>query len=127
MTSTTDASFSTSYPYTVTYDVLFPSSEVVRLGNVDILAIPQEDKVTLSINKQPREMAIGEVEEISARHATIPTLGARILDFDFRIVATYRGKVGDRADFYLQFQTSQQVPTFMIDQLLPRNVEARPV
>lgn len=123
----TTASTAMSYPYTVTYDVLFPNSEVVRLGNVEILAIPQADKVTLSVNKQPVELAIGEMQEISAKHAVIRTLGVQVVAFDFKIDGTYRGMVGDRADFYLAFQTSQQVPAFLIDQLLPRNVEARPV
>ncbi len=123
----TAASTSVSYPYTVTYDVLFPNSEVVRLGNVEILAIPQADKVTLSVNKQPIELAIGEKQEISAKHAVIRTLGVQVVAFDFKIDGTYRGMVGDRADFYLAFQTSRQVPSFLIDQLLPRNVEARPV
>lgn len=123
----TAASTSISYPYTVTYDVFFPNAEVVRLGNVEILAIPQADKVTLSVNKQPVELAVGEVQEISAKHAVIRTLGLQVVAFDFKIDGTYRGMVGDRADFYLAFQTSRQVPTFLIDQLLPRNVEARPV
>ncbi|MDN7025880.1 hypothetical protein FGU65_13480 [Methanoculleus sp. FWC-SCC1] len=124
---TTPSNSAAAYPYTVTYDVLFPNSEVVKLGNVEILAIPQADKVTLSVNKQPTELPIGEEHEISAMHAVISTLGMQILEFDFKIDGVYRGMVGDRADFYLMVRTSTQIPSFLIDELLPRNVDARPV
>jgi hypothetical protein len=115
-----------SYPYTTTYDVLFPSGEVVRIGNMELIAIPLDDKVTLSINKEPKEIAKGETKEVSRRHASIGVLGMTALEFDFRIQATYLGKVGDRARFYLAFQTSRQVWSFLIDRLLPGNIQARP-
>ncbi len=124
---TTASSSAASYPYTVTYDVLFPNSEVVKLGNVEILAIPQTDKVTLSVNKQPTELPIGEEHEISAMHAVISTLGLQIMEFDFKIDGVYRGMVNGQADFYLMVRTSTQIPSFLIDELLPRNVDARPV
>jgi len=116
-----------SYPFTTTYDVLFPSGEVVRIGNMELIAIPLDDKVTLSINKEPKEIAKGETKEVSQRHARITVLGMPIQDFDFRIQATYVGKVGDRARFYLAFQTSRQVWSFLIDRLLPASIQARPV
>ena len=72
-------------------------------------------------------LEVGETRDLSAKHATITTLGIPVMEFDFKITGTYRGMVGTRADFYLEFQTSRQVPTFLIDRLLPGEVEARPV
>lgn len=116
-----------SYPYTTTYQVLFPSSEVVRIGNTELVAIPVDGRVTFSVNKEVKEIATGETKEIEKRKATITFLGIPILAFDFRVDATYLGKVGGSAQFYLAFKTSQQVPSFLIDRLLPPNVQARPV
>jgi hypothetical protein len=123
----TPVSASASYPYKVTYDVLFPAGKEVRIGNVDIIAIPFADKVSLYVNQQAEELEVGETRDLSAKHASISTLGTPMMEFDFKIIGTYRGMVGSRADFYLEFQTSRQVPTFLIDRLLPGEVEARPV
>jgi hypothetical protein len=82
-----DTTKGASYPYTTTYDVLFPSGEVVRIGNMELIAIPLDDRVTLSINKEPKEIARGETKEVSQRHARITVLGMTALEFDFRIQA----------------------------------------
>ncbi|MDD1668705.1 MAG: hypothetical protein LUO97_02790 [Methanomicrobiales archaeon] len=123
----TDAPPAASYPYTTTYQVFLPASEKVTIGNAEIIAIPIGDRVTLSINKNPSEMGIGETKTISERRAMISALFIRLLDFDFRIDATYKGRTGDTTQFYLAFRTSQQVPAFLIERLLPPGVQARPV
>ena len=43
------------------------------------------------------------------------------------IDATYRGMVGEKADFYLVIKTSRQVPSVLIDRILPAGIMARPV
>ena len=116
-----------SYPYTTTYQVFLPASEVVRIGNSEIIAIPTGDQVTLSINKETSEMSVGQTKTIQEQRAMISVLGMKILDFDFRIDATYLGRSGDTTQFYLAFKTTQQVPSFFIGRLLPPNVQARPV
>jgi hypothetical protein len=116
-----------SYPFTTTYDVLFPSGEVVRIGNMDLIAVPLDDRVTLSINQEPMEIARDETKEVARRHVRITVLGVTIQDFDFLIHATYIGKVGDSARFYLDLQTSRQVWSPLIDRLLPPSIQARPV
>jgi hypothetical protein len=118
-----------SYPYTTTYQVFFPNSQVVTIGNTEIIAIPSEnrERVTLSINGEPKEMGIGETRVVQERRAMITALTARVMDFDFRVDATYQGTSGDTSQFYLAFRTSRQVPSFLIDRLLPPGVQARPV
>jgi hypothetical protein len=116
-----------SYPYTTTYQVFLPTAQVVTIGNSEIVAIPTGDQVTLSINKQPSVMSLGETKTIQERRAMITALSLRIMDFDFRVDATYQGRSGDLTQFYLAFRTSQQVPSFLIERLLPPGVQARPV
>jgi hypothetical protein len=123
----TNATVAASYPYTTTYDVVFPNSEVVKFGNVEIIAIPQEDRVTLSVNKVPQTIALYETKEISARRARISVFWITVMEFDFKLLAEYRGQVGQDARFYLSEKTSQQVPAFLVDRLLPGNIRAQPV
>jgi len=118
-----------SYPYTTTYLVSLPNSEVVTIGNTEIIAIPSEDgsQVSLSINKEPKDIAKGETKTIQERQATITALWLPVTEFDFRIDATYLGQSGPASQFYLAFKTSKQVPSFLIERLLPPNVQASPV
>jgi hypothetical protein len=123
----TEAPPAASYPYTTTYQVFLPASEKVTIGNAEIIAIPTGDQVTLSINKQPSVMSVGETKTIQERRAMISALFVKVMDFDFRVDATYQGRSGDTTQFYLAFRTSQQVPSFLIERLLPAGVQARPV
>jgi hypothetical protein len=123
----TEAPPAPSYPYTTTYQVFLPVSEKVTIGNADIIAIPVGDRVTLSINRETKEMGIGETKTIQERRATISALFLKVMEFDFRVDATYRGLSGDTTEFYLAFKTSRQVPSFLIERLLPASVRARPV
>jgi hypothetical protein len=122
-----EAPAAASYPYTTTYQVFLPASEKVTIGNAEIIAIPTGDQVTLSINKETSIMSVGQTKTIQERRATISVLFVRIMDFDFRVDATYRGRSGDTTWFYLAFRTSRQVPSFLIERLLPPAVQARPV
>jgi hypothetical protein len=118
-----------SYPYTTTYFVSLPNSEKVTIGNTEIIAIPSEDgsRVSLSINKEPKEIEKGETKTIQERRAVITALAIQVTDFDFRVDATYLGQSGTTSQFYLAFKTSRQVPSFLIARLLPPSVQARPV
>jgi len=124
-----EAPAAASYPYTTTYQVSLPNSQVVTIGNTQIIAVPSEDRqrVTLSVNGDPKEMGIGETRTVQERRAVITALAVRIMDFDFRLDSTYKGSTGDTSQFYLAFKTSRQVPSFLIGRLLPANVQARPV
>jgi hypothetical protein len=116
-----------TYPYTVTYDVVFPNAEPVQIGNITIVAIPYPDRVSLSVDKVPYDIRLGETREISAKHATVTLLGLSLLSFDFTLEAEYQGMVGQDASFFLSIRTSEQIPKFLIDRLVPARVQARPV
>ncbi len=122
----TPTSGTASYPYTVTYDVIFPHGELVQIGNISIVAIPYPDRVSLSVDKVPYEIRINETREITAKHGTVTLLGIALLSFDFTLDAEYRGMTGTDATFRLAVRTSDQIPKFMIDRLLPGDVQARP-
>jgi hypothetical protein len=124
-----EAPIAASYPYTTTYQVFLPNSQVVTIGNSEIIAIPTGtgDQVTLSINGQRSDMSVGQTKTIQERRAMISALTVKVMDFDFRVDATYQGRSGDTTQFYLAFKTSQQVPSFLIERLLPADVQARPV
>ena len=116
-----------TYPYTVAYDVVFPAAEPVQIGNITIVAIPFADHVTLSVDKTNYDLGLGEKSEISAKHATVALLGISLLSFDFSLETEYLGMQGQDAHFALSVRTSEQIPKFMIDRLLPAKVRARPV
>ncbi len=116
-----------TYPYTVAYDVVFPAAEPVQIGNITIVAIPFADHVTLSVDKANYDIKLGEKREISAKHATVSLLGISLLSFDFTLEVEYLGLAGQDAHFNLGVRTSEQIPKFMIDRLLPAKVRARPV
>ena len=115
-----------TYPYTVTYDVIFPAAEPVPIGNITLVAIPYPDRVSLSVDKVPYDIPINQTRQVSAKHATVTLLGVGLLSFDFVLEAEYLGMVGQDAHFELGIRTSEQVPKFLIDRLLPPSVRARP-
>ena len=115
-----------SYPYSANYQVSLPASQPVTIGNSEIIAIPTDNQVTLSINGQPTVMAVGETKTIQEKRAMITDLSLEVMAFDFRLDATYLGRSGDTAQFSLTFRTSEQVPSFLIGRLLPPGVQARP-
>lgn len=115
------------YPYTVTYNVIFPNSNPVQIGNILIVAIPYADHVSLSVDKVPYDIRVGEQKEITRKQAAVTILGLPLLSFYFKIDATYNGLVDRDAGFSLAFKTSEQVPSAIIDRLLPPSVNATPV
>ncbi len=115
-----------TYPYTVSYDVLLPNAEPVQIGNITLVAIPYPDHVSLSVDKVPYDISLNETRQISAKHATVSMLGIPLLSFDFTLEAKYLGMQGQDANFSLAVRTSEQIPKFMIDRLLPPSVKARP-
>ncbi len=115
------------YPYTVTYDVTFPNSNPVQIGNILIVAIPYTDHVSLSVDKVPYDIKIGEQKEITRKQAAVTILGYPLLSFNFGLDATYNGLVNGDAGFSLAVRTSEQVPSAIIARLLPPSVNATPV
>ena len=115
------------YPYTVTYAVTFPNSNPVQIGNILIVAIPYADHVSLSVDKVPYDIKVGEQKEITRKQAAVTILGYPLLSFYFKLDATYNGLVDGNAGFSLAFKTSEQVPSAIINRLLPTSVNATPL
>jgi hypothetical protein len=71
---------------------------------------------------------VGETRGISERRAVITTLGViTLLDTHFQIDLVYKGERDNRAYFDMAVHTSQQVPDFLIRQLLPNEIDATPI
>jgi hypothetical protein len=81
----------------------------------------------LKLGESREKLAVGDVKTITEKRAVIKTLGITILDTNYRIDATYRGLVDNKTDFFLNVRTSQQIPQFLINQMLPKEMRARPV
>ena len=60
---------------------------------------------------------------ISALSAKSQTVNGISLD---KIDATYIGRLGNHAEFYLIVSTSDQVPSSLIEQILPGEIKAHP-
>jgi hypothetical protein len=58
----------------------------------------------------------------------ITTLGAiTLMDTNFKINLKYKGERDNRAYFDMAVHTSKQVPDMLLKQLLPAEIDARPI
>ena len=116
-----------TYPYTTTYDVWFPLGKTVNVGGIDMVALSTQDEMLISVDGQTEKLDVGENKLISEKRAVVKTLGITVVDTNFQIYLTYRG-LSDQAtaNFYLAVRTSQQVPQFIVNLLLPKNIQAVP-
>jgi hypothetical protein len=115
-----------TYPYTVTYDVVFPAAEQVQIGNITLVALPYPDRVSLWVDGVTHDILLNQTREVSAKRATVTLIGLPLLSFDFTLEAEYQGMVGQDASFGLSVRTSEQIPKFLIDRLVPARVQAWP-
>lgn len=116
-----------SYPYTTTYDVHFPLAQPVIIGNTKMIALTAEDEMIIQVDQNPGEkIVVGEERKISERKATITVLGIRAMQTNFQVYLKYLGMDGTKARFYLTVKRSDDIPQFLIDRLLPPEIEARP-
>jgi len=115
------------YPYTTTYQVLLPDGQPIAIAGTTIIVLTSDDELFLRIGDQNEKFVVGQTKTISERKAVFRSLGIGILATNYRIDATYLGRTGNRADFFLIIRTSEQVPSFLIERILPREIQARPV
>ena len=81
----------------------------------------------IAVDGNTQKIEIGENKLISERRAIVKTLGMTIVDTNFQIFLNYRGLSDQKtANFYLSVKTSQQVPQFIVNLLLPRDIQAVP-
>ena len=116
----------TVYPYITTYAILIPDGLPIRIAGTPILVLTSGDELIMKIGDQNEKCVAGQTKTISERKAEFRALGIPLLSTNYLIEATYRGRSGPNADFFLIVRTSRQVPSFLIERILPVEIQARP-
>jgi hypothetical protein len=117
-----------SMPFTTTYGVSFPEGQTIAVGNTHINVLSYENELISDIDGDRQKLVVGEDRIISERRAVITSLGIiTLLDTHFQINLKYKGERDNRAYFDMAVHTSQQVPDILLRQLLPAEIDARPV
>jgi hypothetical protein len=117
-----------SMPFTTNYGVSFPEGQTITIGNTHINVLSNQGLIITDIDGDKQNMVVGETRGISERRAVITTLGViTLLDTHFQIDLVYKGERDNRAYFDMAVHTSQQVPDFLIRQLLPNEIDATPI
>ncbi len=117
-----------SMPFTTNYGVSFPEGQTITIGNTHIIVLSNQGLIITDIDGDRQNMVIGEKRVISERRAQITTLGViTLLDTHFQIDLVYKGDRDNRAYFDMAIHTSQQVPDILLKQLLPNEIDARPI
>ena len=116
----------TRYPYTTTYAVQIPDGQQVMIAGTPIIVLSTGDELILKIGDTNEKFVAGQTRTISERKAVFRILGAEILSTNYKIDATYIGRLGNHAEFYLIVSTSDQVPSSLIEQILPGEIKAHP-
>ena len=124
----TNVSQETSLPFTTNYGVSFPEGQMVTIGNTHITVLSYQNELISDIDGDRQKLVVGEDRVISERRALITTLGRiMLIDTNFRINLTYKGNQDNRAYFDMAVHTSRQVPDLLLKQLLPPEIDARPI
>ncbi|QSZ67316.1 hypothetical protein RJ40_07285 [Methanofollis aquaemaris] len=116
-----------TYPYTVTYNVWFPDGEPVTVGNVKMMVLSYGDELILDVNGNREKIVVGQESEVAEHHAGMKIFGVTLLSTDFKMLMKYQGLVEGKANFFLTVKTSRQIPEFIINLLLPREIQAQPM
>jgi len=114
-----------SLPYVTHYNVALPDGEAVMIGSSRIAVMAYNDSVTTDVDGNREQLVVGQTRIISPRHAKITTLGIPLYNADFQFTLKYLGSTGTRDNFDLTVKTSQQIPTFLLDRLMPASVNAK--
>lgn len=126
--SVTNTAPGVSLPFTTMYGVSFPEGQDIAIGDTHISVMSYENELISDIDGDRQKLVVGEARMISERRAVIKTLGMiTLMDTNFRIGLTYKGDRENRAYFDMAVQTSQQVPHYLLEQLLPPAIDARPL
>jgi hypothetical protein len=124
----TNASPGASLPFTTNYGVSFPEGQTITIGNTHISVLSYQNELISDIDGDRQKLVVGEDRVISERRAVITTLGAiTLMDTNFGINLTYKGDRDNRAYFDMAVHTSRQVPDILLRQLLPPEIDARPI
>jgi len=115
-------------PFTTNYGVSFPEGQTIIVGNTHINVLSYQNELISDIDGDRQKLVVGEDRIIAERRAVITTLGViTLLDTNFKIDLKYKGERDNRAYFDMAVQTSRQVPDILLKQLLPSEIDARPI
>jgi hypothetical protein len=114
-----------SLPYVTHYNVALPDGEAVTIGSSRIAVLAYNDSVTTDVDGNREQLVVGQTRVISPRHAKISILGIPLYNADFQFTLQYLGSTGTTDNFDLTVKTSQQIPTFLLDRLMPASVNAK--
>jgi hypothetical protein len=124
----TNVTPSDSLPFTTTYGVSFPEGQTITIGNTHINVLSFQNEIISDIDGDRQKLVVGEDRIIAERRAVITTLGAiKLMDTNFKINLKYKGERDNRAYFDMAVHTSKQVPDMLLKQLLPPEIDARPI
>jgi hypothetical protein len=126
MTVTTGTS-GVSLPFETHYSVSLPDGNAVTIGSSRIAVMAYNGSVITDADGNREQLAVGQTRIISPRHATISVFGLPVYSADFQITLQYLGSSGSRDNFDLTVATSQKIPSFLLDRLVPSSVKATPV
>ena len=126
--SVTNVSPGSSFPFTTTYGVSFPGGQEITIGNTHISVLSYQNELISDIDGNRQKLVVGEDRVISERRAVITTLGIiTLMDTNFQINLKYKGDRDNRAYFDMAVHTSRQVSDMLLRQLLPSEIDARPI
>ena len=115
-------------PFTTNYGVSFPEGQTITIGNTHINVLTYQNEIISDIDGDRQKLVVGEDRIIAERRAVITTLGAiTLMDTNFKIDLKYKGERDNRAYFDMAVHTSKQVPDMLLKQLLPPEIDARPI
>jgi hypothetical protein len=126
--SVTNVAPGNSLPFTTMYGVSFPEGQTITIGNTHINVLSYENELISDIDGDRQKLEVGADRVIAERRAVITTLSVvKLMDTNFRIDLNYKGNRDNRAYFDMGVHTSEQVPDMLIKQLLPPEIDARPI
>ena len=115
-------------PFTTNYGVSFPQGQAITIGNTHISVLSYQNEIISDIDGDRQKLVIGEDRIIGERRAVIITLGTiTLMDTNFKIDLKYKGERDNRAYFDMAVHTSRQVPDMLLKQMLPPEIDARPI
>ena len=118
----------TPLPFTTNYAVSFPEGQTTTLGNSRINVIWFENELITDIDGAKQILVVGEERNISERRGIMKALGViTLMDTNYAINLKYKGERDGRAYFDMAVHTSKQVPDMLLKQLLPPEIDARPI
>lgn len=126
--SVTSATTNYALPFTSNYAVTIPEGQPISIGNSKMSVLSFENELISDIDGDRQKLVVGEDRVIGERRAIITSFGViKILDINFQINLKYKGNRDNLAYFDMAIHTSQQVPTMLLNKLLPAEMHAQPM